>query len=415
MAVLVLFVTTRSSAGVFELERKSRDPRCLICVRPVLRQMHYNCKHGNLRSGQSMKIPLYLFAVCLLLQVGSAAAVVGDDLVRGEAVFSTHCVSCHGSAGRPDPESAVVKALGVVPANLSDKLFNSREPFSDWKIVVTDGGPALGFSAMMPAFGGTLSESDIDAVLTYIKTGIGGEHDYPDGELNLFLPLRTKKAFPEDEWVWKQRYSGLDGDDAWKGILEYEFRIGKRGQGVLEATYEDTSSSSRFGHLEPGFKYVLHHDRQAGFILTGAAQVGVPLNSDAHWEFLPYLAVGKVINDDFTFQGSGRLKLDLEDSDNSSAEIAGIVHWTHTTVPRNVFPALELVAEVPFERGTGATRKDAVQVSVLPQARIGLNKRGNIALNVGVELPINATDRYDWRGYVYFIWDFADGGLLEGW
>jgi hypothetical protein len=104
----------------------------------------------------------------------------------------------------------------------------------------------------------------------------GGAHDYPDGELNLFLPMRTRKAFPEDEWVWKQRYTGEDGDNAWKNTLEYEFRI---------------------GHFEPGFKYVLKHDRQAGFILTWAAQLGVPLNSDADWEFLPYLAFGKILFD----------------------------------------------------------------------------------------------------------------------
>ena len=356
-----------------------------------------------------------LIPICLSLQLGAVTTATADDLTRGEAVYSANCISCHGSTGQPDPESVLVKALGVVPANFSDKLFNSREPVSAWKTVVTHGGPALGFSEMMPAFGGVLSESDIDAVLAYIKTGFGGADDYPDGDLNLYLPLRTKKAFPEDEWVWKQRYSGLDGDDSWKSILEYEFRIGKRAQGVLEITHESSGSNSEFGHFEPGFKYVLKHDRRAGFILTGAAQFGVPLNSDAHWEFLPYLAVGKIINDDFTFQGSGRLKLDLEDSDKNSAEFAGVVHWTHTTWPRNVFPGLEIVAEVPFQRGTGAARKDAVQVSILPQARIGLNKRGNIALNVGVELPVNDTNRYDWRGYIYFIWDFADGGLLEGW
>ena len=70
---------------------------------------------------------------------------------------------------------------------------------------------------------------------------------------------------------------------------------------------------------------------------------------------------------------------------------------------------------MPFERGSGAARKDAVQFSALPQVRIGLNKRGNIALNVGCEWPLNDRDRHDWRAYVYFIWDFADGGLLEGW
>ncbi len=354
-------------------------------------------------------------AIGLCLQLGVATAATTDELDRGEAIYSANCVSCHGSTGQPDPESALVKALGVVPANFADTLFNSREPTSAWKTVVTHGGPARGFSEMMPAFGGTLNESDIDAVLAYIKIELGGAHDFPDGDLNLYLPVRTKKAFAEDEWVWKQRYSNLDNDDSWKDTLEYEFRIGKRGQGVLELTHESGTGNSGFSGFEPGFKYVLRHDRQAGFILTGAAQVAVPLNSDAHWEFLPYLAVGKIIDNRMTFQGSARLKLDLEDSGGSSGELAGVVHWTRTAWAPYVFPALEVVAEIPFERGSGSGRKDAVQFSVLPQARVRLNKRGNIALNVGLELPVNDNRRYDWRGYVYFIWDFADGGLFEGW
>jgi mono/diheme cytochrome c family protein len=343
-----------------------------------------------------------------------ATVVQGADALhaRGAEIYQANCIACHGPAGKPD--ATLAQQLGVTPANFSDALFNSREPLSDWKLVVTEGGPALGFSDKMPAFGTTLSEADIDAVLAYIKT-LPGTHDYPDGELNLFLPVRTKKAFPEDEWVWKQRYTSQDGDDAWKNTLEYEFRIGQRGQGIIEVTYEDEGGKSEFGHFEPGFKYVLQHDKDAGFILAAAAQVGVPLNSDANWEFLPYLAFGKILNEAWTLQGSGRLKLDLEDSDNSSAELAAVVHWVDAPRPRSVFPGLELVAEVPFERGSGPDRKDAVQWSIVPQARIGLNKRGNIALNAAVEWPLNDRDRYDWRAYVYFIWDFADGGLLEGW
>jgi mono/diheme cytochrome c family protein len=351
-----------------------------------------------------------ILGVLLALPMSLHAA----DLKRGEEIFSTNCVSCHGPKGRPDPDSPLVKALGVAPANFSDALFNSREPVSAWKTVVTQGGPALGFSAAMPAFGDTLTEQDIDSVLAYIKT-LGGEHDYPDGDLNLFLPVRTKKAFPEDEWVWKQRYSAQDGDNSWKNTIEYEFRIGQRFQGVVELTHEMAGSESDFGHVEPGFKYVLVHNRAAGHILTLGSNLGVPLNSEADWELLPYLAFGKILNEHWTLQSSSRLKLDLEDSDQSSAEFAGVVHWLHTEKPRSIFPGLELVAEVPFERGSGPDRKDAVQWSVLPQARIGLNKRGNIALNTGLELPLNDHDRYDWRAYVYFIWDFADGGLFEGW
>lgn len=366
------------------------------------------------------KIPIRkLLRASLVFLAISAVSPVGadeqsDEWSLGKRVYEANCMACHGPQGQPDADSPLVESLGVVPANFSDPLFNSREPLGDWKTVVTHGGQALGFSDQMPAFGTSLEEQEINAVLVYIKT-LGGEHDYPDGSLNLFLPVRTKKAFPEDEWVWKQRYTGQDGDDSWKNTLEYEFRVGKRGQAILELTHETTGSQSDFGHFEPGFKYVLKHDAKAGFIATAAAQVGIPLNHDASWEFLPYIAIGKVLNDSFTFQGSARLKLDLENSDEGSAEIAGIVHWVHSEWPRNLFPALELVAEVPFERGTGSSRSDAVQFSILPQARIGLNKRGNIALNLGLELPVNDTERYDWQAYVFFIWDFADGGLLEGW
>jgi len=337
-----------------------------------------------------------------------------DELSRGQEIFQANCAVCHGPNGSPDPDSPLVQGLGVVPANFSDALFNSREPAGDWKNVVTHGGPVLGFSDKMPAFGESLAEEDIDAVLEYIKT-LGGEHDYPDGELNLFLPVRTKKAFPEDEWVWKQRFTNQDGDDTWKNTLEYEFRIGQRWQGVLEVTHETRDGDGEFGHFEPGFKYVMKHDRKAGYIFTLGGNLGVPLNDGAEWELLPYLAYGKIINDEWTFQGSGRLKMSLEDSDHGSAEFAGIVHWVHSPLPRTVFPALELVAEVPFERGVGPDKKSAVQLSILPQVRIGLNKRGHVALNAGLELPLNDRERYDWRGYVYLIWDFADGGFFEGW
>lgn len=333
----------------------------------------------------------------------------------GEEIFATYCASCHGAAGHPDPDSPVVEALGVVPADFADALFNSREPLSDWRLVVTYGGPSLGFSEKMAAFGEVLSDEEIDAVLDYVKT-LGGVHDYPDGSLNLYLPVRTKKAFPEDEWVWKQRHTDRDGANVWKNTLEYEFRIGQRFQGVLEMSHErDSDGDTSWGHFEPGWKYVLAHDRRAGFIATFGGNLGVPVEGGDHWEFLPYVAVGKVLGDSLTAQGSARLKLDLEDSDAGSGELAGVVHWTHSDWPRNVFPALEVVAEIPFDRGVGPDREAAVQWSAVPQARIGLNRRGHVALNVAVEVPLNERDRYDWQAYVYLIWDFADGGFFEGW
>jgi hypothetical protein len=139
------------------------------------------------------------------------------------------------------------------------------------------------------------------------------------------------------------------------------------------------------------------------------------LRDDREWEALPYLAFGKILSEQWTLQSSARLKLSLEDSDHSSAELGAVVHWVHSNWGRGIFPGLEVIAEVPFETDQGSRQLDAVQFSVIPQARIGLNKRGNIALNAGLELPVNDTFRYDWRAYVFFIWDFADGGLFDGW
>ena len=42
--------------------------------------------------------------------------------------------------------SPVVKGLGVLPADFSDPLFNSREPADDWKMVIKYGGHALGLA-----------------------------------------------------------------------------------------------------------------------------------------------------------------------------------------------------------------------------------------------------------------------------
>jgi mono/diheme cytochrome c family protein len=201
-------------------------------------------------SASGYRFPVILSTLFLALAIQSSAHADSstEDLARGANIFRINCAACHGPDGGPDPDSVLVQSLGVVPANFADALFNSREPLSDWKTVVTYGGPALGFSDKMPAFGESLSEEDIDAVLEYIKT-LGGEHDYPDGSLNLFLPIRTKKAFPEDEWVWKQRYSGLEGDNVWKNTLEYEFRIGERWQGVLEVNHATSGGESSFGHF----------------------------------------------------------------------------------------------------------------------------------------------------------------------
>jgi cytochrome c553 len=74
------------------------------------------------------KLPGLVLILCMIMgmQKGTFADEAGDTLVRGQDVFETNCAGCHGPAGYPDPDSSLVKSLGLRPANFSDPLFNSR-------------------------------------------------------------------------------------------------------------------------------------------------------------------------------------------------------------------------------------------------------------------------------------------------
>ena len=199
-----------------------------------------------------------LTALALLAPPALATTGATPDLEDGRRTFESVCAACHGPAGRPDPENPTVKALDPQPADLSDPLFNSREPAEDWRIVVTHGGQALGLSATMPSQGAALDEQQVRNVVAYAKTLAPGSESYPPGELNFFLPIRTKKAFPEDEIVWKSRLTERDGADVWRNVIEIEKRFGKRSMGVVEVIHEDDGTDAEITEVEVGAKTVLH-------------------------------------------------------------------------------------------------------------------------------------------------------------
>ncbi|MBP2648924.1 MAG: hypothetical protein H6Q77_2548 [Gemmatimonadetes bacterium] len=355
------------------------------------------------------------FSVCvgrivamLLLTPGLPAQ--SADLEAGRKIFEEVCAACHGTTGRPDPSNPVVQALDPQPADLSDPLFNSREPTADWHIVVTHGGQALGLSAVMPGQQGALSAEDIQNVVAYAKTLAPGSDKYPPGELNFFLPVRTKKAFPEDEIVYKARITERDGDNVWRNVIEIEKRFGKRSMGVLEIIHEDDGTDSEITEVEAGAKTVLHWNLERRSILSGALIVAIPTDSDESEEIIPYLAYGKQLNDKAIFQSSARVIVPVDDTGDGEVELAGVVHYLWTDQRRAVYPALEVTATVPFD----AEDEDTVQWTALPQVRIGLTKGGHVALNLGVEFPLS-DQSYNTRYHLNLLWDFADGSFFKGW
>jgi mono/diheme cytochrome c family protein len=353
------------------------------------------------------KRAITIFTVLLLaifgLRVSEAA-----DLDAGKTTFESTCAVCHGASGRADENSPVVQGLGVVPADFSDPLFNSREPAGDWEMVISHGGAALGLAAQMPAHGSVLSDEQVTDVTMYAKS-LADTIGFPPGEMNLMLPIRTKKAFPEDEVVYQGRFEPVPGgDDEWKNVLEIEKRVGKRGQVIVELVHEAAGGSGELSEIELGYKQALSFSKR--HILSGAAIAAVPVDGSARdGELQTYLAYGRVLSPRWTLQSSLALKFPFDEASDGEAEFAGIVHYVHSPWPRRVFPALEVTAIAPYR-----SRNGDLEWTAMPQLRVGLTRGGHVAMNLGVELPLS-DQSWDYRAYVTLLWDFADGSFFQGW
>jgi hypothetical protein len=72
-------------------------------------------------------------------------------------------------------------------------------------------------------------------------------------------------------------------------------------------------------------------------------------------------------------------------------------------------PIVELLADRDLL--TGAKTNWDVQ----PQFQVTLNRRQHIRANVGVRLPASNREGRSAQIVFYLLWDWFDGGLLEGW
>jgi len=97
----------------------------------------------------------------------SAEGKLGDP-EAGAQLYGTYCASCHGAQGAGDgPVSA---GLNPKPAAHDDDAYMST--LSDEHIfkVIKEGGTAVGKSALMAPWGGTLSDEQIWDVVAFVRT-----------------------------------------------------------------------------------------------------------------------------------------------------------------------------------------------------------------------------------------------------
>ncbi len=355
---------------------------------------------------------LCTFIITSLLDSGSLVAqeYVPPEEMDAETLYGSSCAACHGTDGSGlDPENPFYKSFESPPADLTDPLFNSREPAADWGIVIKYGGARIGLSNQMPAFGEAFSDEQIDELVEYIK-GLADTERYPPGDLNFIRAIDTIKAFPEDEALLINRY--VDGDDgagnSFRTTLYYGRRFGARHQGEIKLAHINDGGTSELDEAEIGWKWAVADNLAERSIYTIGLEGAFPIaDDDASEELIPYFSFARGLSEALTFQGMLKGKLPVDDADEGEAKLAGILHWMRSPWPRSTTPALEATVTAPFSGGD-------TQVTLIPQLYFGLSKLGHVALAVGVEVPLTDLD-YEYRIHSFLLWDLADGALWDGW
>ncbi len=365
---------------------------------------------------------IHLSLVLLAVGPTSAAAQRPADLDRasGQDLYLATCANCHGADGT-GLDRALVGFEEALP-DFTDCRFASREPAADWVAIAHQGGPIRGFSQMMPAFGGALTEEQLGRVVDYVKS-LCTDHAWPRGELNLPRAMFTEKAFPEDEWVIEAD-AALEGDAEFSTAFVYEKRFGPRAQ--LEAkipyTVKRLSDAAHdgfvggLGDVALGMKYAFHHDYASGTIASLSGEVALPTGDEAKGigadgaKLEGFLSFGKIVAADGFLQAQAGVETGLYDGGEAEGFARLVLGRTWTSGPwgRSWTPMVEVLAVRELEGGS-------VVLDLVPQMQISLNTRQHVLFNVGVLVPTTQREGRSLRLVTYLLLDWFDGGFFEGW
>jgi mono/diheme cytochrome c family protein len=352
---------------------------------------------------------------------GQVVAPPSASPVRsGAELYRAGCAACHGLEGAGVPQSTVGFDLAL--PDFTDCAFGTVEPDGDWLAVAHDGGPARGFDRRMPAFGEVLTEADILRILDHLRT-FCGDPAWPRGELNLPRTLFTEKAFPENETVFTSSIGGGTSGSLTHEVL-YEKRFGSRNQYevVVPLALEESAAGQwnrGLGDVAFAVKRVLFHSLDSGTIVSGAGEVVLPTGKETLGLgkgvtiFEPFVAVGQILprNTFVQLQFGAELPAD-RDKAEPEAFWRGAIGATleQANFGRAWSPMLEILGGRELEEG------QTVQWDAVPQMQVTLNQRQHLMVNAGIRIPLTGRDEGRRAQFVtYFLWDWFDGGLRDGW
>lgn len=373
------------------------------------------------RGRRALEVTLRCTAILILsLAAGAASASAQTASAKsGVELYKAACAACHGADGRGTTPTLL--GFDTPVPDFTDCSFSTVEPDEDWMAVSHDGGPARAFDRRMPAFGDAMTDDELQRVLDYVR-GFCGNPAWPRGELNMPRPLVTEKAFPENEAVLTTSVNATGRGEVGNELL-YEQRLGARTQYEVVVPLLLQEGDARgwnrgLGDVAFAVKHVLTHSLERGHILSAAGELILPTGKESVGLgrgvtiFEPFVAFGQLLPAGSFVQAQAGLELPF-DTGRAGREafwrVAIGKTFTQGRFGRSWSPMVEWLAARDLEEGA------RVQWDVVPQMQVTLNRRQHIMINVGVRVPVNERAGRSTQVITYFLWDWFDGGLLNGW
>lgn len=354
------------------------------------------------------------------------------ELHGGKAIYEAACAACHGNNGEGTAQSVAGfdRPDSFPHFNKCDET--TPEFARDYKASIRDGGPARGFSAIMPSFSGVLTSRQMDEVISYLRS-LCKEGGWPIGELNVPRALITEKAFPESEAILTTTVNAK-GPPAVSNELSYEQVLGKHDQLEVAVPFgwlhnDSGASVGGLGDIAVGDKHILYSHLiipsqgpaydATGSILSLQGEVVFATGDRKRGLGAGEPSLGLFTMYDQLFGHQAFMQVQTGVDIPRHTEYSPRSAYVNTAFGRSFAgggelgrlwsPMLEIIANHDLTNGT------STDWDVVPELQLTINRRQHVRAAMGYRLPLNDTAGRPKQFIAYFLWDWFDGGFFEGW